>query len=224
MRERDDARVTVVAREPGELAPRRVGVVAHAQGRSAVGGLRDRGAHDERAIGLPRDDVARVLRVEHHRPGVQVDPIDVENPRVARVRRDQHLVGKTRVDGERVRQHVVARRQLARGAAVNVRLKQMVVLVARAVLTVQHVTAVAAPAGPRNRAQRIVRDDAVVVRAERPDPRAQLSVVRREICDHRPVGRKHGRGALRVAEEHVAWDQRGRHVLLASSGRVTRYI
>ena len=151
--------------------------------------LDDACANDQvRVLGESRN-VAGVLRVEHRRAAARVEPIDVEQPRVAHVHRDQQAIGMMRIVGLQLDPRVRIRREVDRfAAAVGIGGEEVEVLVAARVLQVENARAVGRPIGGADRPGRVRGDDAVVGVADRARPQREGAGVRRQVRDARAVG------------------------------------
>ncbi|MNI45514.1 hypothetical protein D3C73_999410 [compost metagenome] len=136
--EREEGRADVGAVVGGDQrAEFRGFVVAVEQGGvQAVAG--DGGAHLARVVGLPANDVARVLRHQHGRAGVDVDAVDVKDLGVALVVADQDVVGVVFEIVFDAGARAFIRGQVGDLAGLGVDGQHVVVLVAAKVLLIEH--------------------------------------------------------------------------------------
>ncbi len=124
-------------------------------------------------VGHPAHDVAGIHRVQDQGPGVQVQPVDVEQGAVAEVQCDQDGVGKVGIDGRRLGLDSLERREVAHVVRGQVHSEKVEVLIAVAVLQVNQHLAVLGPEKLTDTTLGVGRDGLVVVLANRLDPDLQ---------------------------------------------------
>ena len=207
-------------RQLDELAGRAGPVHQHG---AAVGRQHLGPANAQAMVGDPADGADVVLG--HQRPlaGPEVDLVHVVQLRVAVVEADQDLVGVRALDRDDLRLHLLERGQVARLAAGGRHRVHVPVLVAALVLDVDDVLAVLGPEVLADAAQLVGGDDRVILLADGLDEDVEHALVRRQVGQPLAVGRQPGRGLDRVAEQHLARDERHRVVggalARCSSGR-----
>ena len=204
-----DRRDLVVGRGLQERVPGRRRIGAHENRGRSVGIVLHGPANDEPVVLCPSADRSGILSIERRDAALQVDAVDVEDVGVALVRRDEHLIGKARIDGFDVRTHLVAeRRDISRRARLDIRLIDVEIFVAALVLLVENVLAVGLPHDVADRAGGVGRDHVVVALADGAHPNREHPVRGREVREQLPVGRNSGRRFLRIPEEHRAGNER----------------
>ena len=169
-----------------------------------------RAADDEIQVGRPADHVAGVLRVDLLLAGCQVDSVHVEGRLVALVESDEECVRddphRDRRPGRALPWNGVNSRVLL---VAELRGEEVEVLVAADVLQIEQVLVVVGPEVLADAAFLVLGDGSIVVLPiVRTQTCSTFFVVRRKVGQVLAVGRDLRAGLLRIAEEHVARNQR----------------
>ena len=157
-------------------------------------------------IGHPAGHVAGILRDEREPFGVEIDPVDVEDLRVALVHRDQHFVVIviTIVDDRGL--HLLERREVDEVFPVGIDRHHVEIFVALEILQVDD-TVRSLPEISRNVALGLAGDAHGLAAGARPHEHVHAVLIRLHERNAVAVRRDLEAGPLRVPEEVAQWNE-----------------